>query len=780
VSLEKGAPFFEHERSPQPYGSTLEHLYDELSRIHLLAQAATVRWRHFIAQHKNKDYWGMIQVTHEEIEAFLKAGWLPPGDLPADLQDELHGYWGNARRKADYIEARLEANRKEGSASGLRLLRLCELYNLGLMEQDVLLTCLLPELDSRYRRLFGYLQDDASRTQPTVDLILQILHPAVYREGAGSMEWSDAPRFFDPHRPLLATPLLVVGGEDRSDEVLSMRSLRLEDRIQSFLLGRDEPDCRLQRYLTKLPAELSPIPDEKVEKHWKGLSAWLTALPGRCAVVFLHGPYGSQRRARAVSATAAVEMPLMVCDVTKALQDGADWARLVNLAYREARLAGAALYWSGCHELLSEASPPGRWDHLTVVAEKAPGLTFLESEITWEPAGRFRKIPYKYLECKPPDYLTRIHLWEHFLPHENSFAEPIRRELVRELTNDFNFTAGQIQDALVSARSLAELRGGDEGRLEIPDLYEGCRRQSGRRIVTLARRIRPRPHLSLDSVILPPANKQQLQELCRRDKNRGRLYSELGFERQLRLGKGLVALFTGTSGTGKTLAAEAMANERRVDLYQVDLSAVVSKWVGETEKHINRVFAEVEDVNAILFFDEADSLFGKRAEVKDAQDRWANMEVNYLLQRIEDYKGTVILASNLRQNMDDAFLRRIHIIVDFPFPDPDLRLQIYQQVFPTNVSVPHEEELRELARRFRLSGGSIKNTAVDAAFRALAAGRLDEQRRLVVWVEDLVLATAREYQKMGKPILPAEFGVRYYNCVYEKILMKRNKPEIAA
>jgi SpoVK/Ycf46/Vps4 family AAA+-type ATPase len=235
-------------------------------------------------------------------------------------------------------------------------------------------------------------------------------------------------------------------------------------------------------------------------------------------------------------------------------------------------------------------------------------------------------------------------------------------------------------------------------------------------------------------------------------------------------------LFTGTSGTGKTLAAEALASERRVDLYQVDMSAVVSKWVGETEKNINRVFAEVEGANAILFFDEADALFGKRAEVKDAQDRWANMEVNYLLQRIESYSGTVILASNLRQNIDDAFLRRIHMVVDFPFPDERLRARIYRRIFPETVAPPPVEVLDRLAKNFRLSGGSIKNSVVDATFRALNAGRYDEEGRPQVTERDLVLAIVREYQKLGRPITPEDFRGDYYIWAVDSLLNPQEAP----
>jgi SpoVK/Ycf46/Vps4 family AAA+-type ATPase len=194
---------------------------------------------------------------------------------------------------------------------------------------------------------------------------------------------------------------------------------------------------------------------------------------------------------------------------------------------------------------------------------------------------------------------------------------------------------------------------------------------------------------------------------------------------------------------------------------------VVSKYVGETEKNLARVFSEAEDANAIILFDEADALFGKRGEVKEAQDRWANMEVNYLLQRVEEYAGTVVLTSNLRQNIDEAFLRRIHVIVDFPSPDAEARLRIIEGLFPPGIQPPATDELRLVADRFKLAGGSFKNIVVDAAFLALAAA---SGEKLQVTLRQLVAATARECQKLGKPITKGEFGEAFYSWIEEDIL----------
>ena len=318
------------------------------------------------------------------------------------------------------------------------------------------------------------------------------------------------------------------------------------------------------------------------------------------------------------------------------------------------------------------------------------------------------------------------------------------------------------------------------------DLFEACRRQSGQRLSSFARRIEPRRGLDFASLIVPPATSQQLRELWHRIHLRGRLYGGAGMERRVTLGRGTVALFVGPSGTGKTMAAELLANLERVDLYKVDLSAVVSKWVGETEKNLAAVFAEAQDANAVILFDEADALFSKRGEVKEAQDRWANLEANFLLQRIEEYTGAVILTSNLRQNIDDAFLRRIHVSIEFPLPDADARFKIWQGLFPPGIGRPDAKSVEDLASRFELTGGNIRNVVIDAAFRALAeadpalAGEPDpgqsqgyRRKPPVITVRDLVLSVAREYQKLGRAITRTEFSSPFYEWVEEGILMRK-------
>jgi ATP-dependent 26S proteasome regulatory subunit len=284
------------------------------------------------------------------------------------------------------------------------------------------------------------------------------------------------------------------------------------------------------------------------------------------------------------------------------------------------------------------------------------------------------------------------------------------------------------------------------------DIDGAVRRLAGGHLDRLATRIRPRR--SWDDVVLPADQIQQLRELTARYRHRDTVYKEWGF--RAIPSAGLVALFSGQSGTGKTLTAEIIAGDLGLDLYKVDLSAVVSKYIGETEKNLEGIFGAAAAGNLVLFFDEADALFGKRSEVSDAHDRYANIEVSYLLQRLERYDGIVILATNFQKNIDQAFLRRIHIALEFPLPEEDERHRIWQLSFPKGAPTA-DIDAEFLAHQFKISGGSIRNAAVTAGFLAAEAGQ-------PIAMEHVMLGLKREFQKLGRLRTAAEFA-GYFDLV---------------
>jgi SpoVK/Ycf46/Vps4 family AAA+-type ATPase len=268
-----------------------------------------------------------------------------------------------------------------------------------------------------------------------------------------------------------------------------------------------------------------------------------------------------------------------------------------------------------------------------------------------------------------------------------------------------------------------------------------CRTLTAMRLNTLARKVTPRQ--TWDDLVLPADQLRQLEELCNQARYRAIVHAEWGFERKLPLGRGTSALFSGPPGTGKTMAAQVIASELQLDLYQIDLSQVVSKYIGETEKNLRKVFDEADASQSILFFDEADALFGKRSEVKDAHDRYANIEVGYLLQRMEEYEGIAILATNFRQNVDEAFVRRLRFIVEFPFPDEEHRRRIWDVTFPREAPLAGDVDVAALARGLKLAGGNIKNIALAGAFHAATEGE-------AIRMAHLARAARREHQKLGR------------------------------
>jgi SpoVK/Ycf46/Vps4 family AAA+-type ATPase len=305
------------------------------------------------------------------------------------------------------------------------------------------------------------------------------------------------------------------------------------------------------------------------------------------------------------------------------------------------------------------------------------------------------------------------------------------------------------------ARNRCLLRDGERQAMTGEDLRAAARACSNQKLGAFGRKILPR--YGWQDIILPPDILAQLQEFCAHARFRGRVYGEWGFDRKHSLGKGLTILFAGDSGTGKTMAAEIIAADLGLDLYKIDLSTVVSKYIGETEKNLSRIFEEAETGNAILFFDEADALYGKRSEVKDSHDRYANIEINYLLQKLDEHEGIVILATNLSKNIDEAFVRRLQYAVAFPAPEKQQRLLIWQGVFPEETPLGDDLDFPFLAKQFVITGGSIKNISVRAAFLAV-------RNSGAVHMEHIVRAAKREFQKMGRLCLESEFK-QYYDLV---------------
>jgi SpoVK/Ycf46/Vps4 family AAA+-type ATPase len=304
----------------------------------------------------------------------------------------------------------------------------------------------------------------------------------------------------------------------------------------------------------------------------------------------------------------------------------------------------------------------------------------------------------------------------------------------------------QVQRAVKTAAQVSLLQG---GVLDDQALRAGVRAQNAAGLERLSRRIVP--EVGWDDLVLTPEVRRALQEVCARARHRDRVLVDWRMRRGGGRGRGVTALFAGDSGTGKTMSAEVIAADLGLDLYTVNLATVVDKYVGETEKNLERIFSEAGGVNAVLFFDEADAIFGKRSDVRDAHDRYANIESAYLLQRLETFDGLAVLATNLRSNIDEAFTRRLDAIVDFPAPDAGLRRSLWRQCLADPLPVHDDVDTDFLAEAFELAGGNIRSAATTAAYLAANAGT-------PVTMTHVVVAVEQEYRKLGRLVLEREFG----------------------
>ncbi len=622
---------------------------------------------------------------------------------------------------------------------------LARAFGLAPAELDALALALAPEVDLRYERVFGYLQDDVTKRRPTVDLMLQLLCRSFEERLA-------ARRLFAPDARLVRYGLVQLGSDAGHPHApLIDQALRPGGGIVEFLLGYEGIDPRLARAVRWDTTAASQASPEAVQVAGR-LVRELGASPGaNPALHFLLLGENERLKLDVARRTAMeLELPLLVIDLGQLARTDAPFAEAVCHAARTARLHHALPLWIRGETLGAgaEGEGQGRLDAwltgLDALEVTEALLATRERDPTWAAAAseRFFLVP-----CPVPDSAARRDLWLHRL-------EPLGVALATEdaaaLAELFRFDALAIDGAVNRAVATARWRDPARPRVGPADLFAGARAQATRALPRYATRVAP--SFGWDDIVLPADQVRQLCELCDRVRHRRTVHDVWGFASRLPLGKGVAALFAGPSGTGKTMAAQVIAAALGgLELYRVEIPAVVSKYIGETEKALDQVFREAQGTSAILFFDEADALFGRRSEVKDAHDRYANIEVSYLLQALEAYDGLTILATNFRHNLDEAFVRRLAFIVNFPYPEEPERRRMWERCWPAATPLGTDLDLDFLARQFKLAGGDIRNAALAAAFSAAADGGR-------VTMAHVIRGVRREYQKMGKVCAETDFG----------------------
>lgn len=618
-----------------------------------------------------------------------------------------------------------EVRAKEGRSTSID--GLARLFGLSPFERDVVLLCLAPELDPSFELLYAYVQDDLTRKYPTVHLALNLL---THDESS----WLTGRQSLAPEAPLYRHRLLSSLPAGPSSLEPTSWPLRLEARVSSFLLGLNRIDERVSDLLRPTPPALltSSLTDlaDRMHRRIENLDR-----QGPWPAINLFGPPGTGKQALARSLCDRLGLQLLSLDATRLPTSGSDRQEILRVLEREAVLSQLAIYLDTTAS--DHSAEPGFRSALGELVDRLKVFLVVGSSERW-PTDRSN------LAMKVPklDAGAQKALWQQALqgvPHAlNGHMDG--------LTQQFELGPMAISRVVSSALDRVRFREGGEA-ISLDDLWQECREQTSRPLDDRAQRIVP--CYTWQDIVLPEDVARQLEEIAAQVSCRAQVYEEWGFGAKLDRGRGISALFSGPSGTGKTMAAEILARHLNLDLYRVDLSGVVSKYIGETEKNLRKVFDAAEQSGAILFFDEADALFGKRSEVKDSHDRYANIEVNYLLQRMEDYRGLAILATNMKSHLDPAFLRRLRFLVDFPFPDAAQRAQIWQRVFPPGAPLANLDYTA--LSHLEIPGGNIKNIAVNAAFLAANEGE-------PIGMEHTIRAARREYAKIDKLASEVELG----------------------
>ncbi|MFL6216663.1 MAG: ATP-binding protein [Blastocatellia bacterium] len=622
--------------------------------------------------------------------------------------------------------ARAEAAMKAAEQNEMppALVILSQRFGLSRFEQQLLLLCAARDLDTRIDQLCARAQHDPARPFPTYALAMVLFEDPLW----------DA---LSPDRPLRYWNLIEIG--QSSAQPLTTSALRADERVVNYIKGLNHLDDRIARWFAPLQApggdtELPASQQRAVERIDQEIEQAVSAL--RLPVVQLLGRDAMGKRLIVLRVAGIFRRLLYALNIDALAGQGTDATTFIRLLQRETQLLPLALYIDAREVDKAE----GRAASLRRLLAEYEGLIFLDAFEPWPCDDRQSVV----MIVTKPTAEEQYAAWVQALGQSSS-------EQAEQLAGQFNLD-------LATIKQIADNAHGDRAVM-----WRACRDSLRPTMNGLAQRLEPRREwqaldprdatqrrMIWDTLVLPEADKQILEQIAAQVAHRFKVYETWKVAHSVNRGLGISALFAGESGTGKTLAAEVLAKILDLDLYRIDLSSVVNKYIGETEKNLRRLFDAAEDSGVVLFFDEADALFGKRSEVKDSHDRYANIEINYLLQRLESYNGLAILATNLKNALDQAFMRRLRFIVNFSFPSPAERLLIWQRAFPAGVPLDKNLNFERLAR-LNLTGGNIHSIAINAAF--LAASRGNEAVTLPVILE----AARSELRKLDRQFSEADF-----------------------
>jgi len=632
-----------------------------------------------------------------------------------------------AERKGETLNAQITSiPQSQDLASNLH--RLCEIFGLSLFERDLLVLCSGMELDGKWGALCAEIVNDLNQDYPTFSLALSVLEPA---------DWSA----LSPSANLRRWQLVEIG----SGNALTTSPLRINERILHYLMGEQHLDERLLSLLT-LVANSSVTIDSQRQIVEQAIATWVNAanrdeeqelvlLP----VVQLCGEDVVSKQAIAAHICDDLNLNLYKIPVNLLPHDLSNLQVINLLCDREYMLNDMALLLD-CDR--DEAPNPNQDMAISYLIENTKCPMIISSQSR----RRQHQRTLITFDVRSPSVNEQQILWEEALSDLDDEITDSLDGSIHKLVSYFNLSPNHIYNAALKAKSLHQQQTEHSCEYSFEQsLWNACRSQSRPRLDELAQSVETTA--TWEDLILPSKEKFVLHDIAAHVRQRLTVYETWGFAERSRRGLGISALFAGSSGTGKTMAAEVLGNELQLDVYRIDLSSVIDKYIGETEKNLKRIFDAAEGGGVILLFDEADALFGKRTEVKDSHDRHANVGVSYLLQRMEAYRGLAVLTTNLKNSLDQAFLRRLRFVVQFPFPDAEQRAEIWRRAFPKQTPILDLDYLK--LAKLSVAGGNIRNIVLNSAF--IAADHHEP-----VQMKHILQAAKIEYIKLEKPMMDME------------------------
>jgi len=718
----------------EPFASNQEYLTNELLKLDLILSVYTVSFREKLQQMEKLNPAGQAYISHEEID-FLLARTNPKANKQSQHTSKLLD-------QIDQLEQQIDQRVKLTGETGknLPLSMVCHFFSLSYLELQLILLCLAQELEQKYDKIFAYLQDDIARKRPSLELALNLLSQR------GENKWSLRALLNDNSQLFRSGILHIIEDPYNPSGCGSLgKMLKLDERILNYILEVDGFGNRLNNVVKKIEpvhcfdeTALSGITKKELQLTLKN-HLESSKRKRQNLIINLYGSQASEQVEVSHAACAEISTKFLLLDMQYLSNVDIEWNSQIHDCLKESLLQQLPLLIVNIDKYkFSDEGQPKKLTYLFDMIDEYGWLTFVVSNkpCVNETLLRYRTIQIKTINVPARDIHEQRETWRQYC---SQFDLKLSESVINNLTNKFSFNGLQIYHlvkSLAMEKTIHRYEQVDENLIE-----NLCRAESNHSLEELA--VKVKPHYRWNDIVLPSNVKSHLQSICNQVEHHDKVFNEWGFGEKLAYGKGLSALFSGLPGTGKTMAAQVIANELGLDLYKINLANVISKYIGETEKNLEKIFQSAEHSNSILLFDECDAIFGKRTEVSDSHDRYANIEVSFLLQKMEEYCGIVLLTTNQKKNMDDAFVRRIRFIVEFPFPDRFSREEIWRCHFPRLTPVVANVDFSSLAEKYSISGGSIKNIVLNAAFLAANDG-------CDISIEHIIESTRTEFEKIGK------------------------------